>query len=174
MFDRFYDKLLLMANNFGPKIPVVLVTLAIGYIAIKMFLSLLRRILCLVKTRVAFQSLILSFSKIIMWILLLSELARQLGLSNLALTISGSVVALSFGLASGISNLANDIIAGVYLARDSDFEKGFRIKTGDIEGIVDRVDIRKVRIKSDDGKIHILPSSKLDTTGWTIIDREKE
>jgi small-conductance mechanosensitive channel len=81
-------------------------------------------------------------------------------------------VALGFALANGASSLTADIISGLFLSRDRDFECGYRIKVGDIEGTIERVDTRKIRIKSDDGRTHVFPSSKVDTMGWTVVEKK--
>jgi len=109
-----------------------------------------------------------------MWVILFAEIARELGLGSLAITISGSLAVLAIALASGASGLAADIISGIFLAKDSDFEIGYKIKVGSIEGIVTGVDIRKIRIIDDEGSIYILPNAKLDKEGWQVISRDVE
>jgi small-conductance mechanosensitive channel len=109
-----------------------------------------------------------------MWVILFAEIARQLGMGSLAVTISGSLAVLALALASGASGLAGDIIAGVFLARDSDFEIGFRIRIGGIEGIIQKIDIRKIRVVDDKGDIHIFPNTKLDKEGWVIVSQNVE
>jgi len=77
-------------------------------------------------------------------------------------------------LATGASGMASDIISGVFLARDHDFDLGYKIKVGGIEGIVQQIDIRKIRIVDDLGNTHIFPNTKLDKDGWQVISREVE
>lgn len=159
--------------NLIPKLPGILIGLFFGYLMIRLLTYLLGRALKVVRLNKALRDIIVSLASVIMWILLASEILRQAGLNNLALTISGSIVALGFALANGTQALTGDIIAGLFLAKDKDFECGYRVKIGDIEGVVDKIDIRKVRVKTDDGKIHVVPNSKVDNMlGWTIISRK--
>jgi small-conductance mechanosensitive channel len=166
-FARYYDGIV----GFMPRLPGLLTTLLIGYLVIQLLEFLMKRFLRLVKIHESSRELIVSIGSVILWVLLFAEIAREAGLSGLALTISGSIVALGFAIANGATSLTSDIIAGLFMSRDRDFDCGYRIRVGDVEGVVDKIDIRKVRIKGDDGKLYILPSSKVDMTGWVVISK---
>jgi small-conductance mechanosensitive channel len=146
----------------------------VGFLIIKILSWLLQRILKFSKIPRALAGITMSLGLIIMWVILFAEIARQLGMNSLAVTISGSLAVLALALATGASGLASDIIAGLFLAKDSDFEIGYRIKVADVEGIVQQVDIRKIRIIDDVGGVHIFPNTKLDKDGWKVISREVE
>jgi len=168
LFERLYDLIM----SIVPKLPAVLLTVLIGYILIRIAQYFAKKIFRLCKFNKAMSELLLSLTNVFLWILFAAEVARELGLSDVAIAISGSAIAFGFAIANGASAVASDVIAGFSLARDKDFEVGYRIKVGDIEGIVERIDIRKVRIKSGDGKINVVPNSKIDNAnGWTILDR---
>ena len=160
--------------NFLPKVPTLILIVLLGYLIIQTTYRILNRALKLSKIPRALIGVIASLSLIIMWVILFAEIARQLGMGSLAVTISGSLAVLALALASGASGLAGDIIAGVFLARDSDFEIGFRIRVGSIEGIIQKIDIRKIRVVDDKGDIHILPNTKLDKEGWVIVSQNVE
>lgn len=158
--------------NYLPRLPFLVLGLVIGYIIIKIVISILKNTLRVTKTPKALSGIIISMLTIIFWILLFGELARSLGFSSIAITISGSLLVLGLALANGATILTSDIISGVFLAKDEDFEVGFRVKTGDVEGVIQKVDIRKVRIVADDGKLHIVPNVNLDKNGWVVLDRD--
>ncbi|HPL01517.1 MAG TPA: mechanosensitive ion channel [bacterium] len=160
--------------NFLPKLPTLILIVLLGYLIIQIIYWILNRALKLSKIPRALIGVIASLSLIIMWVILFAEIARQLGMGSLAVTISGSLAVLALALASGASGLAGDIIAGVFLARDSDFEIGFRIRIGGIEGIIQKIDIRKIRVVDDKGDIHIFPNTKLDKEGWVIVSQNVE
>lgn len=171
----FSEKIFGLFENVWPKLPGLFLILVIGFLVIKIGLFLFARILKAFRLNRSVQSLVVSLVDIMLWVMLVAELARQAGLSSLAITISSSVFALGFAIANGASAMAADIIAGLNLARDKDFEIGYKIKVGDIEGVVKKIDIRKVRIEGADGKTHILPNSKVDNAiGWTVIDRNQK
>lgn len=164
----------LPVHNFLPKVPVLILIIIIGYLIIQVLYWVLNRALKLSKIPRALIGVIASLSLIIMWVILFAEVARQLGMGSLAVTISGSLAVLALALASGASGLAGDIIAGVFLARDSDFEIGFRIRIGNVEGIIQKIDIRKIRVVDDKGDIYIFPNTKLDKEGWVIVSQNVE
>jgi small-conductance mechanosensitive channel len=173
MLVDFSDRIFRLVENIWPKLPGLFLTFAIGYLVIRLVLLIVARTLKLIRLSKAIRSLIVSLTSIVLWVMVIAELARQAGLSNLAITISSSVFALGFAIANGASAMAADIIAGLSLAKDKDFECGYRIKIGDIEGVVEKIDVRKIRIRDDEGRINIIPNSKVDnTTGWSVIDRE--
>lgn len=165
---KFWDPIL----NYLPRLPFLLLGLVIGYIIIRIILSVLKNTLKITKVPKALSGIIISMLTIVFWILLFAELSRSLGFTSIAITISGSLLVLGLALANGATTLTSDIISGVFLAKDEDFEVGFRVKTGDVEGVVQKIDIRKVRIISDDGKLHIVPNVNLDKNGWVVLERE--
>lgn len=170
ILERFWQPI----ANFGPKIPGIILSLVVGYFIIQIIAAVLNRALKFSRMPRALISVIASLALIIMWVVLFAEIARQLGMGSLAVTISGSLAVLALALASGASGLASDVISGVFLARDPDFEIGYQIKIGDITGIVHSVDIRKIRVVDESGTVYIFPNAKLDKDGWQVISREVE
>ena len=160
--------------NFIPKIPAVILTLIVGYLIIQILIFILNRALKLSRLPRALFGVIVSLALIVMWVILFAEIARELGMGSLAVTISGSLAVLALALATGASGLASDIISGVFLARDHDFEIGYKIKVGGVEGVIHSIDIRKIRLVDEEGNIHIFPNAKLDKDGWQVISREVE
>jgi small conductance mechanosensitive channel len=161
-------------EHYGPKIPELIVTIVIGILLVKLLLMILSRSLRVIRISRALSNVLISIISVILWVLLFSELARQAGMTNLAFTISGSIVVIGLALANGASTLTSDIISGIYLAKDQDFEIGYRVKIGDIEGIIRKVDMRKVRVRDDEGKLHIFPNNVVDKADWVVLAREPE
>ncbi len=169
MLENTFSQFNQQVANFGPKIPGIIFSFAVGYLLIKILAGSLGRALKIAKVPKALSNILVSLAVIILWFVLFSELAREAGFSSLAAKISGSLVLLGFAIANGISTLANDITSGIFLAKDNNFECGMRIKTGDIEGVVEKTDIRKTTIKGDKGEIFIVPNSRIDQGGWTVL-----
>lgn len=59
-----------------------------------------------------------------------------------------------------------------FLAKDRDFEIGYKVKIGEITGLVQSIDVRKVRIVDSEGKLHIIPNANIDKSGWKVLERE--
>lgn len=170
IINRLYEPLV----SFAPRLPKLVIGLVLGIIIIKFLMYLATNALKVARMPKALAGIISSLLAIVLWILFFSELARTMGLSSVALTVSGSLVVLGLALANGAGSLTSDILSGLFLAKDSDFEIGFKVKTGDTIGVIQKVDIRKVRILDEDGKVHIVPNSNLDKNGWIVIERNNE
>ncbi len=167
ILQKFYEPIVV----FAPKIPLLIVGLIAGILIIRLLLVLMERTLKIARAPKALSGIVISLVAIILWIMLFSEIARELGLSSVAVTISGSLIVLGLALANGASSLTSDIIAGVFIAKDDDFEVGFTVSNGKVKGIVQKIDIRKVRIIDKDGILHIVPNASIDKSGWSIIER---
>lgn len=105
------------------------------------------------------------------WVLIAAGVLQALNLSQLAFAIGGSISLVALGIATAASGNLGDIIAGVFLASDPDFGNGFVIKTHDIEGQIERIDLRKTRIRAADGRLHIIPNKDIENNVWIVEKR---
>lgn len=174
MFDSLVQKFVQPLLDFGPRIPKLLLGILIGIVSIKIAIEILRYALKLARVPKSLIDIVDAISSLILWVLLFAEILKYVGFSSAAIAISSSLVFIGFALANGATSLTSDIISAFYIAKDRDFEIGFRIKTGDVEGIIEKIDVRKVRILSDDGKLHVVPNANLDKNGWTVLNRNKD
>jgi len=172
MFIDLIDSFINPIKNYLPKLPPLILALVLGVIIIKVLTELSKYFLKIARVPKALSSILMSLLSIILWILLFSELAREMGMTSVALTVSGSLIVLGLALSNGATALTSDIIAGVFLAKDRDFEIGYKVKIGDIEGVVQHIDVRKVRVVDDKGLLHVIPNANIDKSGWTILERE--
>ncbi len=108
------------------------------------------------------------------WVLILAGVLQSLGLNQIALAVGGSISLAALGLASAASGNLGDIIAGVFLASDPDFGHGFTVKSGDVSGMIERIDLRKTRIRAPDGKLHVVPNKKIENEVWIVEARPAE
>ncbi len=105
------------------------------------------------------------------WILIVAGVLQSLGLNQIALAVGGSISLVALGIATAASGNLGDIIAGIFLASDPDFGNGFTIKSGEIEGVIERIDLRKTRIRATDGKLHVVPNKKIEGDVWIVEGR---
>jgi len=68
------------------------------------------------------------------------------GLSAIAASLGTATGFLALGVAYALSDMIEDVVAGVYLLRDPDFMQGDRVVVGDAEGVVDSIELRKTRL----------------------------
>jgi small-conductance mechanosensitive channel len=158
-----------------PKVPEALLDLLIGYIIIRILMGALNHFLKITKLPQV-RGIIISLSKFILWIMLLIFVFNNLGFGNFAIALSGSVLVLAFFLNTGVAPLITDVVAGVFLCTDPDFKTGSMVRLGNgdnaTEGIIKDVDMRKVRILDDDGRIHVVPNSVIEKNEWTVIEKK--
>lgn len=174
MWDGLLHRLVQPFVSFGPLLPKVIVGLLVGIVLINIAIYVSRGLLRVGRVPRSLSDIILSLGAIVLWIMLLAELAKAVGLSSIAVTISGSLIVIGLALANGAGSMTSDIIAAFFIAKDKDFEIGYRIKTGDIEGIIDKIDVRKVRIVGDDGQRYVVPNTNLDKNGWVLLNTDKQ
>src|SRR5579859_6661462 len=105
------------------------------------------------------------------WVLIMGGVLQALSLNELAIAVGGSISLASLGVAAAASGNLADIIAGVFLASDPDFGNGFVVKTHDIEGKIERIDLRKTRIRAADGKLHVVPNRDIESNIWIVEQR---
>lgn len=156
--------------KFFPKVPNAILALIFGYLLVMIARYLIKESLVVAKTPRALTQMILSIANFFMWVLLIAAILKSLGLGQVALALSGSVAITGVLLATGASTLVTDLIAGLYLVKDRDFNVGYTIKSGEIEGEIEKIDLRKVRIRDKSGKLHVVPSSIFDKNQWIVLD----
>jgi len=164
--------------KIGPQVPEALFTLFVGYIVIKFVTRALKKFLRLefVKVPKSIEKFSISLIKIVFWFALIVIVFDNLGLGKLALAISGYTAVLAFFLSFGMGGLISDVVSGFFLAGDKDFNIGDKVSVGEkpIEGIIESVDIRKSRVRDDDGFLHVIPNSLVEKKEWVVIEKTKD
>lgn len=157
-------------NRIVPNIPMALFVLAIGFLAIRFLSWLIKHSLKLTRLPIGLQEIIVKLLDIGLWILLLITFFQFLGLSNISLALTGAFSLAALGFSQGLSSVVADVAAGLSLGNDKHFNVGDRIKTGDFEGVIVEMDLKKTRLRDDEDLVHILPNSLIDKAAWTLIE----
>ncbi len=161
------------ATQILPKIPAAVVALLLGFIIIKIVSRFLKASLRLTHWPVGLQEIMATLLRIVMWGLLLIAVLQILGLSSVALAVTGSFAILLLGFSSGISSTVSDLMAGLQPANDQDFRVGYKVRVGDNKtvGVIREMDIKKTRILGEDGQLHVVPNSVIEKNEWVVIER---
>jgi small-conductance mechanosensitive channel len=154
------------------KAPELIVTFVVGYLLIKIVSLILHGVIKVTRTNQALKGILMSVIDIGLWLFLISALLEQMGFSQLALALSGTTVIAALAISSGSSVFVQDLVAGLFLAQDPDFRVGDRLKIDVLEGIIERMDARKVRMRDDDGLLHVYPNSMFDKSAWVVIKKK--
>lgn len=168
----FTDQLFSIANVAWQRLPQLLLTLVVGFIIIKIVKLIIHGAIQVTKTNAAMKSILISVIDVALWLFLAAALLQQVGLPQIALALSGSTVILGLAISTGSAAFVQDLVSGIFLAQDPDFNVGDRLRVEDVEGVIERMDARKIRLRDDKGLLHIFPNSKLDTVAWTVIQKK--
>jgi len=167
----FADRVFELLFRAWDKLPELLLTFIVGFIVIKLLKALLHGVIGFSRANQAMKGILISVVDIALWIFLLAALLQQVGLTQVALALSGSVAIAGIAIATGSSAFVQDLVAGIFLAQDPDFNTGDYVKIGEIEGTVERMDARKIRLRDKKGQLHVYPNSHFDKNAWTVLTR---
>lgn len=156
------------------KAPNALITLIVTYVVVKLLKRIAVATLRLARADETLRSLILSIVGFVGWVMGISAALNALGLTQISLALGGSVALVAMALASGLSSVAQDLLAGIFLFIDEDFSIGKRVKAAGIEGVVTQLSIRKTKIRDSQGLLHTIPNRTIDGAIYTVIPQIEE
>lgn len=173
VFDKAIDRI---QNDILPKLPSVLLGFLIGVVLVKLITWAAELILGATRLPRGLKDILVSLIHAILWLFLIISTLNGLGLTQLAFVLSGSVVAIGLAVGSGASSLAADILSGISLAHDKDFNIGDEVLAGDkpIQGVVEKMDMRRTRVRTKDGKLHVFPNSVIERKEWVLISKKSD
>jgi small-conductance mechanosensitive channel len=162
-------------NNVIVKLPGVIFGVMIGILLIGALTRALKVILTVTISQVGLRDVIVSIVRIFLWLFLVISVL-QVFYPNVILFFSGSIAAIGLAMAAGGSTLISDIIAGIFLARDIDFNVGDEIIAGETptQGVIESMDARRVRLRDDNGVLHVMPNSIIERKEWVVVRRRSE
>jgi len=163
----------LSVDNLITRLPLALLVLVVGVFLIKILGILVARYIKWTKWPIGLQEISVALIRALMWVIFFLVLLQVLGLTNVALALTGSFAIVLLGFSNAISSTVSDIWAGLQLANDKDFKVGFEVKAGDqkTQGVVREMDIKKTRIEDKNGRLHIIPNSLIEENEWVVLDR---
>lgn len=171
--DSFANAIIDWINHTLPRIPGVILGILVGILAVRMLSRILRFVLKLSSLQKGLRQIIASAAETLMWLLLTITVLQWLGFPNILVLFSSSTITIGILLAAGGSTLFSDLVAGIFLARDNDFNVGDELIMGENQtrGIVESMDVRRVRIRDEEGQLHVLPNTVVERKEWVLVDR---
>jgi small-conductance mechanosensitive channel len=102
-------------------------------------------------------------------VVLVSMLAlAQIGVNIAPLLAGAGVLGLAIGF--GAQKLVQDIITGVFIQLENVMNEGDVVSLGSVSGVVEKLTIRSVSIRSLDGTLHLIPFSSVDIVSNLVKD----
>ena len=158
-------------NGVFHKVPAVLKTIQIFTIAwFIIFVSnlLLNGLLAKTRRSATILKLINSFLKYLVAIVAFMFILNRWGVDTGTLLASAGILSLVIGL--GAQSLIADIIAGIFIVFDGEFQVGDIVIVDGWRGTVDEIGIRATKIIDWQGNIKIVNNSEIST----VINQSKE
>lgn len=165
--DKIYSSL----AQALPTLIFVAAVLFAAYIAIYIIQRIVKRILDRVDFNPDLEYLAYRAVGWGFWFLVIVWLVGQLGQDEIFATLIAGGTLAGLAVALAVKDSLADVVGGVLLLGDKHFDLGDRIKVGSTEGEIIEVDLRKTRIKTDNGSIVIISNAKIDKGGWTLYPR---
>ena len=137
------------------------VTFAIGIFVIRAVLRLEKAALEKTHLEKAAHSLVLSLSKVGMYVLLGLSLATGLGIDVTGVVALASVLTLALSLS--LQNMLTNVMGGFALLTTHPFHSGDYVDIGDLSGTVTAIDMTYTRLVTVDNKVVCIPNSTVVT-----------
>lgn len=160
--------------DYVSKIPSAILTLLIGYFILRAVKGIVGGATSVAKIDGTMRSMILSTVGFAGWVLIIAAALSVMQLHQLSLALGGSIALVAMALATGLNSVAQDLLAGIFLLADEQFNVGVRTKAGGVEGIVEELTIRKTRIRDADGHLHTVPNRSVDSGTYIIYKDDDE
>ena len=159
-----------MIMEYGSRVLLALVTLAIGWWLINRVTSKLAHLLALRKADQALQGFISNLANIILKILLVVSVASMIGIQTTSFVAAIGAAGLAIGLALQ-GSLAN-FAGGVLILLFRPFKIGDWIEAQGVSGTVDSIQIFHTVLRTGDNKTVIVPNGNLSNGIITNSNRQ--
>ena len=133
--------------------------LVIGFIVLKIVLSLLKRIINATKLEKIAQNFLFTIIKFCIYLVFVLILLSMIGIqvSGIITALSALVLAVGMALQNNISNLAN----GMIIVATGMFKKGDFIEVDGVSGSIEEINFLFTTLKTSDSKKVTLPNSTI-------------
>jgi small-conductance mechanosensitive channel len=149
----------------------IITVFLVAWIVWKVLSFLVRRSLARSGVPQPLTSIAQAASGSIYWFLVAVAATYALGLQQLSLVLGLVLASLIVVGGLAVSGFLRDMLAGARLAGDRDFGVDFVVRVSELEGRVVSVGPTKTKISGQDGRLHIIPNSEIESRGWTVCER---
>lgn len=145
-----------------------LVFAAVAYVAIKLILAVLRRLLDRMyeERQALVVQLLVTVAGIFLWFGAALGFLKVVGMGGVAASLGTATGFIALGISYALSEMIEDTVAGVYLLRDPDFEIGDRVEVDGVEGRIAAIELRKSRLRLEDGDTTVIANRDVESR-WT-------
>ncbi len=98
--------------------------------------------------------------RIVIWSVALLMVLKELKIDIGPLLAGVGIIGLAVGF--GAQSLVKDIVAGMFILVENQYDVGDVIKVAGASGKVEKVTLRSTRLRDAEGKVHIIPNGSMD------------
>lgn len=178
MSDILNEKVDLSALNLGSftlsALLGAVVTFCICVIAMRLILSILRRMLDKTRLDATLRKYALGAVRLVLWVIIVLIVADQLGIPVTSLVALLSVVSLAVSLA--VQSVLSNIAGGLVILVTKPFQLGDLVETVDGLGTVKEISLTFTKLETPDGLWLMTPNSVLSSgkiTNYTALGRRR-
>ena len=157
MFDQFFAWLGNLLGIAANNVLSAVVVLLIGLLAIRVVMKLVRKTLEKSKLEKAAHTLILSLTRVVLYVLLCLTTATSLGIDVTGIVALASVLTLAVSLA--LQNALANVIGGFTLLSTHPFHSGDYVEIAGYAGTVREIGMNYTKLATPDNKLISLPNS---------------
>ena len=156
-----------------PRLLAGLVFLGVAYLGIKAILVVLHGVLD--RAYPADQDMIADLTVVVvgglLWFGTVLVLLKLVGMGEIAASLGTATGFIALGIAFALKEMIADTVAGVYLLKDPDFNVGDEVETASVTGRIERIDLRKTRIRETEGHLVVVANRDVEKR-WTRQDTD--
>lgn len=97
--------------------------------------------------------------KFIIWIVAVLMILPELGINVAPILASLGLAGLAIGMAA--KDIISDFISGFFILLEDQYSVGDKVKISEIEGVIEKVTLRKTTIKDKSGVLYSVPNSQI-------------
>ena len=166
-----FAELLRSVFEAAPRLLSGVLFLGLAYLGIRAVLAVLRRVLD--RAYPAEQDMIVDLTVVVvgglLWFGTLLVLLKLVGMGEIAASLGTATGFIALGVAFALKEMIADTVAGVYLLKDPDFNVGDEVETASVTGRIERIDLRKTRIREAEGHLVVVANRDVEKR-WTQED----
>jgi small conductance mechanosensitive channel len=107
------------------------------------------------------SSVILSFIKILVWILAVLWVLGELNIDYAPFLVAAGGISLAIGF--GAQSLVKDVVTGFFLLMEEQFALGDFIEINGESGTVEKISLRTIKFRGLDGTLHTIPNGSISS-----------
>lgn len=145
-----------------------LLFLTLAYVFIRVVRSILHSVLGRIygTDQKLIADLVVTVVTLFLWFGAGLTLLTIVGMEGVAASLGTATGFIALGIAFALKEMIADTVAGVYLLQDPDFNEGDYITTASVTGTITGIDLRKTRIRTDEGTLVVVANGDVEKR-WT-------